>query len=808
MTKSAMKRKASETAQQPRATSTLKKPRRNGASEVKARSLGLKAKSAPEALRMMVPEEPANEQVTATTTTQDVSRSPGLTNDDTDVPASTPPSRQIGSPEASNGPTPGTITPKQKELWSTLLGSDPIESDTPYRAGLERLKLSEKKVAFLQRSSSDIPKRSRLIDSLKRHDSESAESDDDDEDEGEETILATHATPRGNKRKVDDAFDTRSIATGSTKSVRTFGSTAGSRMTYGETRTLLQEDPKSFEEQLEEMFPDPTPLSSQAIDEELEDSQGAMRSVYELRAAGGSQRFAEDLEALLEDIGSTAAGSTGRKRSAMCELAQKCADRDYVERMCTTGFMARMCEVAVAETDTVVLFAWTVAVALALRLGSSGVIAQGAWRALHGMERSDGSLLRLLDMDGDIVRIGKDRKMNMSRAALTALGQFKEFASTSALFRDEKEPPKSTLSPRDLSLRFMELLLRQLRKSGVRDPILDDEVVAKTIEIAGHHLDAPGIRDRCISILEFESGAGRSLPLQQVKSIVTVIDSILSMDETYQGPSDLLEVTLRLVLNLTNEEPVACTAFSTPPAKIVPKLLDSILTLFSTCNAITASSSEADLVAIDRLILTLGATINLAEFSDAARRAALAPSQSAPSATILSSLLSTFLAGRAHLAAATVDDLQAETAKQHSSFSQLQIAHGYLAVLLGNLCQSPTVLAAVRSELVAAPAPTPTRGDGGAALPSETGLRMLMRAIREFVTVYRAANGAPGDGGMGRVGDDADGGDEDGAGAVWDGMGHGRERAGRGGEDETWRAWTTRLEGVVAKLEEAETGTG
>ncbi|KAF1813489.1 hypothetical protein P152DRAFT_513712 [Eremomyces bilateralis CBS 781.70] len=799
--KSAMKRKVSDAPQRTDTSGVVKKPRRIGVSETKARSLGSQAKSAPEALRKMVSRDRQSARVTSAKAAQGAHYSPGLTSDDTGITPSTPPARQSDS-EASNSHAPGTITPKQKELWSALLESP----ETPNREELQRLRLSEKKVAFLHRSSSDIPKRSRLIDSLRLHGSASNESEEEDDDD--EKMEEADGTPRrGGKRKVQEAFETRNAKVTQNSHVRTFVSSAGARMTYGETRTLLQEDPKTFEEQLDDMFPDPVPLSSQPIDEELEDPQGAMRSVHELRAAGGSQRFAEDLEALLEDISATTPGSTGRKRSAMCELAEKCADKDFVERMCTTGFIGRMFEIGASETDTIVLFAWGIAVALALKLGTSGIVAQGAWEASHRMEQSYGSLSRLLDMDADIVRIGKDRKTNMSRASQISLAQFKEFVLKGVLFQNGT-PQQTTLSPRDVTLRFLESLLRKLRKSGIRDTILDEQVVAKIIEIAQKSLKSPGPRDHCISILEFESGSGKSFPTEQIHAIVTVITSILSMDETYNTTSDLLELTLRLILNLTNNEPTACAIFSSPASPIILQLLTSTVHLFSTCTSIATSPtppSATHLVSIDRLILTLGATINLAEFSDPARRAALSPvppsnhqpNPPKPPTTILSSLLHTFLAGRAHLAAATIDDLQAESTKQHSSFSQLQIAHGYLAVLLGNLCQCPAVLSAVREEL----ARTTRPGQSGGR-ETDTGLRVLMKAVREFITVYRAANGA-GSGGHGEEEGQEEG--EAGEEMVWDGMGSGRGR-GKGGteEDETWRAWTVRLEGVVRKLEEAE----
>jgi len=84
-------------------------------------------------------------------------------------------------------------------------------------------------------------------------------------------------------------------------------------------------------------------------------------------------------------------------------------------------------------------------------------------------------------------------------------------------------------------------------------------------------------------------------------------------------------------------------------------------------------------VVLEGLYLSLGAMINLAEFSDRAR-AAVCSTHDREGDALLLNLVLHFLSGVEK--AAEADSLEA---------SKSNVAYGYLTVLLGNLCQNPKV---------------------------------------------------------------------------------------------------------------------
>lgn len=103
---------------------------------------------------------------------------------------------------------------------------------------------------------------------------------------------------------------------------------------------------------------------------------------------------------------------------------------------------------------------------------------------------------------------------------------------------------------------------------------------------------------------------------------------------------------------------------------------------------------------LDVLVLAIGTMTNLAEHSDAARRHSI----SFDSTHLLSVLVKAFLDGQRKIA-------EAESVEQSAS----NVAYGYLAVMLGHLCQTKEVEEAIRMQL-----------------PGQE-LKVLVNAVGEFV---------------------------------------------------------------------------
>jgi hypothetical protein len=137
-------------------------------------------------------------------------------------------------------------------------------------------------------------------------------------------------------------------------------------------------------------------------------------------------------------------------------------------------------------------------------------------------------------------------------------------------------------------------------------------------------------------------------------------------------------LALRLILNLTNNNAQACDVFASPP--MVEPVLRSIIGRF---DVLLSNDAEPQIPNLDRLILSLGALINLTEWSNKARVSTVDGS-----GKLLDQAVQLFVAGRER--AAQAESIQA---------SQTNVAYGYLAVLLGNVCQNDKVRKLVEGNL-------------------------------------------------------------------------------------------------------------
>jgi hypothetical protein len=169
---------------------------------------------------------------------------------------------------------------------------------------------------------------------------------------------------------------------------------------------------------------------------------------------------------------------------------------------------------------------------------------------------------------------------------------------------------------------------------------------------------------------------------------------------------------------LTNNRPKACEQFAEPA--FVQSLVRSIIERIKLVqeNLVEGQRTEA----LDTLILSLGAMINLTEHSDQARL------NTDDGMDLLETLVKTFVEGSSrttqvrclHTRArkTNIDTTQATSMEE----SQSSVAVGYLSVLLGNLCLNRSVQAKVRAQL-----------------PGHH-LTILVDKIKEFVQVHEHAN--------------------------------------------------------------------
>ncbi|KAH9822716.1 Wings apart-like protein regulation of heterochromatin [Teratosphaeria destructans] len=444
-------------------------------------------------------------------------------------------------------------------------------------------------------------------------------------------------------------------------------------VTYARARSYLQED--SLDDVLFGMQTFSRQPNGSNSDSD-EHSHGGLRTIHELRAAGRNDRFTQDTTALLEDIADHVVSARARRRSALLELALKMSDKAYVERFVSQGFEHHLIAELSAPEDLIADSALAAVVAMLIAsehvvraIADAGTI---AWAA------------KLLNLKTPLTKMSKDRKFNMSKASQSDLAKSVEKMRMSTVLW---ETTPSILSPRMIALRLTDLLSRALRKSGDHSDIVNEDILHRILDQS-----EDGERGLIISVLESLSTSAHSLdwPVVVVEEVAAAVQQAITADR------HTTFLSFRLTLNLTNNNPRNCTYFSSD--KLVGSLIVTIKDGFND------TTTEHRAINMDLLVLAMGIMINLAEHCPAARLHAI----SATAQAAMTSLLDIFTAAQEGLEEA--ESLDA---------SQTNVAFGYLAVMLANLCMDDEVRGLISSKL-----------------PGKN-LILLVSAVEEFVTHHQ-----------------------------------------------------------------------
>lgn len=666
--------------------------RKPAVSTSKSKKPFAKGISAPAALHSMV-SDPDTDSARSPAVSSTTPESPM----EVDFPPSTPPMKPIDSPRSGLGS--GAVTPRQRDMWKKLIiSSGPVGS--PSELPISKLDLSSsKKLAKLTQSNSENAargkgRRGRLVDMLKEaapEDGQEAEPDDGEEDVGE----TSGAIAKPLSESVQDHIPPPSLQRERSSQLGDMFTKTSAKVTYAQQRSYLEEkdEDEAFDMLVEEMGITSASNVSQKQhmivdedDEEDENQPGQPRSVHDLRAAGTKRRLLHDLEALVNEVGGQGFDSLSAKRSALVELTLKLFDKEAVTCCLDHGIDYQIVKNCSKTNDPWFNFASITAIGL--------LIAGGANSAFLGSFHDSKCFRYMQDLLGnnrqDLSRLIKERNANLSKIAQSTFLDLRAKIQESNTW-PSKRPEK--VSPRLVAAKTLELFVRRLRELGSQDIILDSGWIVSLMAVARFGLEdhvvgrhtAPDVVIPELSLSALESST--LVPSSKAKQLgwsefnldmlARTLSVVLSTDRPLPGTIEML--VLRLTLNLTNNNPKACGVFAT--AAIVQPLLRSITTRFSCLSS--EPDEEKHVENLDRLILALGALINLAEWSDEARLSAIDGSNER-----IDEVVRLFIEGRER--AAEAESIQA---------SQTNVAYGYLAVLLGNLCQNDKVCREVESKM-------------------------------------------------------------------------------------------------------------
>lgn len=664
-------------------TTALKMPRRTRTRTVPVTATIPKGQSAPAILYGMLT-APESRPVQYPSPLSSVPPSPSsnhIMNDDM-MPA-TPPYCQSKSPASDL--KNGSVTPRQAQIWSNLL-DNPSEKTTPGILKIGNLRISDRRTngppARLARSTSDVPrstqsKRRRLIDTLIRAaptaDGEESESDDEEEDHAakesrpiyDKSKERQRCDPRKDRARLTDEPGMHEEMDVSVEPISASQSSqpisilnGGPRMTYAKQRSYLDE--ASLETELLSSLPmesgspfagsphrrDITTSTSLARRtqlvsdmEDLDEPTNKVRGIHELRKGGQNFRFEFDTGALLDDIKDQSNVGKSRRRSAMIELCTKLSDDSFIGRMIDQGLDRQLFSSLASTSDPIFGFAAAVAIAFIVKAGVALNILDNIFRS-----QCLATLKFLLNYDADIIRIAKERRTNMSKVAQGSVADFRKLVQESVLWKGDKP---EVLSPRLVAMRSMELLIRSLMQSGNAEELLNEEIISTLLDVAKapcERLVAGGASPSdllnlrlALSITESASvGAGRQVvwSTKLLRRLVEMIPAFLEVNG--HAPAQLESFAIRLCINLANNNPRVCESFAEP--MFIQPLVRSIDHKFKMLSEPLDEEQRA--VVLECLILSLGAMINLAEYSDKARS-----SVSTGDDSILDALLQSFLEG-------------------------------------------------------------------------------------------------------------------------------------------------------------------
>ncbi|KAI5379303.1 hypothetical protein AA0117_g4003 [Alternaria alternata] len=617
----------------------------------------------------------------------------------------------------SKASMPGSITPRQKDLFGGLL-SDSSSSTTPM-PNFSNLQLTDRKprslIGSLARSKSDVThsakaRKTRLIDTLKPSEPSSDGDEEGSSQVGDDSeVSSNHSWTAG--KPLQNSGEARLSSThpdnmdvdnqgkvDSQTSQNTSGFGVRPKLTYAMARSYLREDnPEDdllISMDLDDGFGSQSQRETRSVSEsDAENSQAQAQQVHELRTRGRNAVLHHEAEMMIEETSATT--SKNIRRSAMIDLCTKMADEKFCDQLLDSALAHQFFQNISVSCEIVFDFVAAVATVFVLRTNPA--------YSVLGQLYETGSLANLIKLAGngaDIKEIAKDRKTNLSKIAKESVLSFRALVQQSYIW---SPAVTEKVSPQLVALKAIELLIIGLRKAGNADMLLNQTMISQIVEIASASNNrsesnnaAPeddATLEMVLSILESTS-ATRQI---QATWSTGVLQQIAKFMPRFFQPDAAASTMLavKLCMNLTNNKPKACQPFSTKA--FVQPLMQSIVEKFRSINTDLALEERTEI--LDSLILSLGAAINLAELSDQMRLNV---------ADETDTLVEIFLDGLKRASQA------ASVEESHSG-----VATGYLGVLIGNLSLNEIIRTKVRM-----------------LLPNKQ-LDTLVDSIKDFVRVHQ-----------------------------------------------------------------------
>ena len=430
----------------------------------------------------------------------------------------------------------------------------------------------------------------------------------------------------------------------------------GPRITYARQRTFLTNDDMSNTDLFSMPLSNPSesqiptrraaartyPPALQTMQDQSEEMDevssmpsGTIRSIHELREAGGNARVIGGTEAILDDIDPRNIVPVALKRSGLLDISSKLQEPEFCRRFVDHGLESRLLSHVDSSNDIVSNILLMIALLeIVAKSSSPHVLSQFISPQVVNFFAQN------LDSLDDLSAISRNRKSNISKAMQLDINAFSKSVLASSVWRNGKP---AGITGRSVSLQCLEFVVRQVREAGSTADILSQSLVERLINIlvVGQDTSILGADQHrmtdiraALSILESftiirstssnrNSAPWKSEHIHKLKSFLAMI---LVCSAASIGI--IRTLALRLSLNLTNNNPALCMAFST--AEVVYANVALIELSFKDLSAGVNGISQA--LSLDNLVLSLGLLINLAEWSESTRELFTATQDNTPPA--------------------------------------------------------------------------------------------------------------------------------------------------------------------------------
>ncbi|PYH40206.1 WAPL family protein [Aspergillus saccharolyticus JOP 1030-1] len=418
---------------------------------------------------------------------------------------------------------------------------------------------------------------------------------------------------------------------------------------------------------------------------DAEEHDRPVRSIHELRQAGDNARFKESVEALLDDI-EDSCNTISERCNGFVQLCSKLLEPDLMHRFSECDFGERLVRCTMSDIDIISMCLALCAYRLICLEGSNSKSHLGMfWTILVDKSPS------LLSVQDDLISLARKPSSNISRAMQTSLRDLLPRLASS-IFPDNSSPK---LSPHLAVLSCIQFCLTEFRKKSQPIDLMSSSLIDKLIEallprndeIATYPLSSVDFQSKTTILLILESyfmlsvtpGYNYSSPFRK---FVLLHDGFVQPAHDEQR-RQIQALYLRVILNLTNNEYLACEQYARP------EMMTGFVRIVSFELSIASSDFAGfdDQKSFNLVILALGILINLAEQSEKCRASFLVPMDD--SQLPLQILVQHFSIGF---------DLISHA--KSILESQSNVAVGYLSILLAVLCLHKEVHIRIRELLL------------------------------------------------------------------------------------------------------------